>query len=87
MNDLPEPERERGPRPDPPEPGFPRAVAVVRGGRRYAFDCPEGGESALIAKLAPLVADPACALTWYDAALLCHQLRGRLARRIDEAAA
>ena len=57
-------------------------VAVTRDGRRFAFACPPGGEAELLARLSPLVEDAACPLTWFDAALLCHQLRGRLGHRV-----
>ena len=71
-----------------PDAGFgdaprPDEVSVTRGGRRFAFACPPGGEAELIGRLRPLVDDPACPLTWFDAAQLCHQLRGRLADRVD----
>ena len=59
-------------------------LAVVRDGRRFAFSCPPGGEGALIHEVVTLAADPACPLTRFDAALLCHQLRDRFASRIAD---
>lgn len=62
----------------------PNEISIIRDGRRFAFSCPTGAESALLAQVIPLVHDADCPLTWFDAALLCHQLRDRFARRISD---
>lgn len=59
-------------------------LCITRDGQRFAFACPPGGEAALLAEVVPLVNDASHPLTWFDAALLCHQLRERFSVRIAD---
>jgi hypothetical protein len=65
-------------RPDGP------AVVLVKHGRRYDFPCPPGREAELMNRLAALMHEPDSGLTWFDAALLCHQVGQRIAQRLRE---
>ena len=70
---------------DPPriEPGDGHSFALVKADRRHAFTCAPGEEAQLLARLSSLVADPAQGLTWFDAAVISHELGRRMAQRLD----
>ncbi len=59
------------------------ALELVKHARRYVFDCPPGKEADTLAQLAVLIDDETNDLTWFDAALLCHQLGQRMGRRLS----
>ncbi len=74
-------------RPDPShaphiEPGVGDSITLVKRGRRHTFPCPPGAEAALLARLSGLVADPANDLTWFDAAVLSHEVGRRMSQRL-----
>lgn len=85
-------------KPDPGNPGNPgipdasaaqvattdaHQLVLVKHGKRYVFACPPGGEADLMAQMATLIHDPTNDLTWFDAALLCHQMGQRMGDRLS----
>ena len=75
-------------RPDPAhaprlEPGDGDSLILVKADQRHVFACPPGGEAALLDRLSTLVADPANNLTWFDAAVISHEVGRRMAQRLD----
>ncbi len=58
-------------------------LELVKHGQRYVFDCPPGKEADTLARLAVLIEDDTNDLTWFDAALLCHQLGQRMGRKLS----
>ena len=61
-----------------------RQVVLTKNGHHHAFACQVGRESDLLAKLAGIVHDPTNDVTWFDAALICHQLGERMSLRLSE---
>lgn len=61
-----------------------RQVVLVKDGQRHGFPCPVGRESELLSRLAGVVADGGNPLTWFDAALICHQLGERMGLELSE---
>ena len=57
-------------------------LVLVKHGKRYVFACPPGGEADLMAQMTALIHDPTNDLTWFDAALLCHQMGERMGDRL-----
>lgn len=53
-------------------------VTLVKGGHRWTFTCEQGGEAALLGRLAELARRADVPFDWFDAALVSHQLRRRL---------
>ena len=49
-------------------------LVLVKDGQRYTFKCMPGGEKQLLEQLAAMAQDPTHELTWFDAAVLSHQL-------------
>ncbi len=49
-------------------------LVLVKDGQRYVFKCAPGAEKELLSQLAAMAQDPAHELTWFDAAVLSHQL-------------
>lgn len=62
----------------------PRDLVLVKDGRRLVFRCGPGGEAAMIRQLAEMAEDPENDLTWFDAAVLSHQLGERFSRQIQK---
>jgi hypothetical protein len=60
------------------------AVVLMKRGRRYVFPCQPGEESAVMDQLRQLASDGAHPLTWFDAAMLSHQLDRRLGCRLPQ---
>jgi len=58
-------------------------LVLTRNGQRYVFKCSPGGEKELLDQLAALAEDPTHELTWFDAAVLSHQMGLRMSRVID----
>lgn len=82
-------------KPQPPlGPGAPAQVemlgendlALTKNGKRFVFRCLPGEEADLLNRIAQMVSEPGCELTWFDAAVLSHQLGERMSKRIDEIA-
>lgn len=59
-------------------------LALVKNGRRYVFSCRPGGEADLLNQVAAMVSDEGNDLTWFDAAVLSHQVGERMQRRLNE---
>ncbi|MFA9479127.1 hypothetical protein ACERK3_12615 [Phycisphaerales bacterium AB-hyl4] len=62
-----------------------RELVLVKKGQRFVFRCQPGEEAALLGQLRELVDDPEVNLSWFDVAVLSHQVGERLARRLREA--
>ncbi|MEM1355174.1 MAG: hypothetical protein AAGC44_05880 [Planctomycetota bacterium] len=61
-------------------------IALVKNGKRHVFSCMPGEEADLLNQIALMVSDPASELTWFDAAVLSHQLGERMSQRIQDMA-
>jgi len=61
-------------------------IALVKNGKRHVFSCLPGEEADLLNQIALIVSDPASELTWFDAAVLSHQLGERMSQRLNEMA-
>lgn len=59
-------------------------LVLTRNGQRYVFKCSPGGEKELLDQLAAMAEDPTNELTWFDAAVLSHQMGLRMSRVIDK---
>ena len=59
-------------------------LVLVKHGKRYTFPCPPGGEAELMTHMSALINDPDNDLTWFDAALLCHQMGERMGDRLNQ---
>lgn len=82
------------PWPNPGQDGKPQATAehhvggegcqlvLVKQGQRYVFRYTPGEEAALLDSLAAMARDPHNDLTWFDAAVLSHQLGCRLSQNL-----
>jgi len=57
-------------------------LVLVKDGQRYVFKCAPGGEKQLLGQLAAMAQDPHHELTWFDAAVLCHQLGRTMSQTI-----
>ena len=75
------------PTPDHPQPSpsadTRRQVVLVKGAQRWVFRYAPGDEVRLLGDLARLAEDPASGLTWFDAAVLSHQMGQRLSRQLE----
>ncbi len=58
--------------------------ALVKNGKRYVFDCAPGHEAQTLNEIAEMVTRNDTDLTWFDAAVLSHQLGERMSRRLSE---
>ncbi|MEX0777241.1 MAG: hypothetical protein WD042_16175 [Phycisphaeraceae bacterium] len=80
------PEIDSGPAPTPgqdvPRPDGSRQLVLVKEGRRYAFTYTPGQEGDVLSGLVQLANDPASSFSWFDAALLCHQMGQRMSERL-----
>lgn len=61
----------------------PRELVLVKKGQRFVFRCEPGRERDLLDKLVEMVQDPDCALDWFDAAVLSHQLGQAMHQQLD----
>ena len=59
-------------------------IALVKNGKRHVFTCTPGTESDVLNEIAMLVTDPVNDLTWFDAAVLSHQLGERMSKRLEQ---
>lgn len=62
--------------------GRERRLMLVKRGQRYVFKCNPGGERELLDQLAAMADDPADDLTWFDAAVLSHQMGRNLGQTL-----
>lgn len=59
-------------------------LALTKNGKRYVFDCAPGQEAQTLNEIAELVTRNNSDLTWFDAAVLSHQLGERMSKRLSE---
>lgn len=59
-------------------------IALVKNGKRHVFSCLPGEEADLLNQIAAIVSEPGSDLTWFDAAVLSHQLGERMRHRLTE---
>lgn len=76
-DETPEPKLHAQPR------GEQRELVIVKGGQQYVFRCPPGEEAGLLRQLADLVRDPQNDITWFDVAVISHQLGHRLKTQLQ----
>jgi len=58
--------------------------ALVKNGKRYVFDCAPGHEAQTLNEIAEMVTRSDSDLTWFDAAVLSHQLGERMSKRLND---
>lgn len=58
-------------------------LSLVKGGHRYVFRYPSGGEADVIGAFASLASDPSSNFDWFDAAVLSYQMGRRLELELD----
>ncbi|MEE9403657.1 MAG: hypothetical protein V3V20_02085 [Algisphaera sp.] len=58
-------------------------LVLIKGGRRFVFPCPPGGEAALLTQLRLMVDDPETGLNWFDAAVVSHEMGQRMSDRLS----
>lgn len=58
--------------------------ALVKNGKRHVFDCAPGHEAQTLNQIAEMVTRNDTDLTWFDAAVLSHQLGERMSKRLSE---
>jgi hypothetical protein len=61
----------------------PRQLTLIKKGQYYLFRYLPGDESTLIQTLIDKAEDPHCALDWFDAAVLSHQMGHRMASEMQ----
>lgn len=59
-------------------------LALVKNGKRYVFSCAPGSEAQTLNEIAEMVTRNDSDLTWFDAAVLSHQLGERMSKRLSE---
>ena len=59
-------------------------VVLVKATQRFVFDCPAGSESDLLQHLRRLVADASVDFTWFDAAVVSHEVGQRMCRHLEQ---
>jgi hypothetical protein len=69
--------------PDAAEPG-PRQVVLDKNGQRFVFRYEPGEETRLLTDLADMARDPNCEISWFDAAVLSHQMGQRFSRQLED---
>lgn len=79
----PQPERERPSSADDAA-ARPQELVLVKKDQRYVFRCQPGEEASLLGQLRAMVDDPQANLSWFDAAVLSHQVGEQLAQRLRE---
>lgn len=58
-------------------------LALTKNGKRYVFECPPGSEAQTLNQIAEMVTRNNSDLTWFDAAVLSHQLGERMSKRLS----
>jgi len=61
----------------------PKQLTLIKKGQYYLFRYQPGDESLLIQTLIDKAQDPQCALDWFDAAVLSHQMGHRMASEMQ----
>lgn len=60
-------------------------LVLVKQGKRFVFNCPPGHEQSVLHELRRLVADPDSDFTWFDAAVISHQMGVQMSERLNDA--
>ena len=60
-------------------------LVLTKADQCYIFRCAPGEEADLFEHLARMVRDPDSGLTWFDAAVLSHQMGRRMSDRLERA--
>ena len=58
-------------------------LALVKNGKRYVFHCAPGQEAQTRNQIAGMVTRNESDLTWFDAAVVSHQLGERMSQRLS----
>ena len=58
--------------------------ALNKNGKRYVFHCAPGHEAQTLNEIAEMVTRSDTDLTWFDAAVLSHQLGERMSKRLSD---
>lgn len=58
-------------------------LALTKNGKRYVFECAPGSEAQTLNQIAEMVTRDSSDLTWFDAAVLSHQLGERMSKRLS----
>ena len=64
--------------PEESGPRGPRTVTLAKGGHRWAFSCAPGEEAELLRTVSELAGRGDVPFSWFDAALVGHQIARRL---------
>ena len=56
----------------------------LKNGKRHVFSCAPGTEADVLNQIAMMVTDSDNDLTWFDAAVLSHQLGERMSQRLEQ---
>ncbi len=59
-------------------------LVLVKNGQRYVFRYAPGDETGLLESLIEMARDPQSDLTWFDAAMLSHQMGQQFGKKIDQ---
>jgi len=59
-------------------------LALCKNGKRYVFNCAPGHEAQTLNEIAEMVTRSDTDLTWFDAAVLSHQLGERMSQRLSD---
>lgn len=65
------------------EPVGENELALTKNGKRYVFQCAPGSEAQTLNQIAEMVTRNESDLTWFDAAVLSHQLGERMSKRLS----
>jgi len=61
-----------------------RQLVLVKEGQRYVFRYALGDETGLLESLIEMARDPKSELTWFDAAMLSHQMGKRFGQQLEQ---
>lgn len=59
-------------------------LVLLKNGQRFVFRCAPGQETQLLDRVSQLVRDPRSGLSWFDAAVLSHQVGLELGQRLKQ---
>lgn len=63
--------------------GEQRQLVLVKHGQRYIFRYAPGDEAGMLENLIELARDPKSDLTWFDAAVLSHQMGKGMGKKLE----
>ena len=61
-----------------------RQLVLVKNGQRYVFRYALGDETGLLESLIEMARDAKSELTWFDAAMLSHQMGKRFGQQLEQ---